>query len=85
MIKFLATNPKTGRKILGFGLSEGNVERLKLDTPIKVNLSEMHPALDVDFVIIYGKTEQDMADILKEHGLITAETIVHVDPKLKEA
>ncbi len=83
MIKFIATNERTGRRLLGFGLSEGNLQRLRNDEPIHVDVSKMHEDLDVDLMIFYGKTEQEMADMLKEHGLVTPETLIHVDPTLE--
>lgn len=51
------------------GLSDENVKRLTHDQPIKFNLKELG-LQDMDIVIFHGKTEQEMASMLKMAGLI---------------
>jgi hypothetical protein len=78
MIKMSGT--KNGRKFLVFGLSDGNLLRLTGGSPILVDLAEM--GIDAELLIFHGKTEAEMEAMIREAGLIGAETIVHVDPKL---
>jgi hypothetical protein len=66
MIKFTASDKETGRKLLAFGLSDGNLKKLRAGNPIHVNLVEMDPALrEYDFMIFWGETEQSMYEELK--------------------
>jgi hypothetical protein len=78
MIKFQATNPENGRKILGLGLSHGNLERLKEGQPIHFNAEEMHlPEMRFNEVLIYvGETEDSMRRDLADHGYLDAATVV---------
>ena len=62
MIKFVCTQ-KNGRKIVGFGLSKGNVDKLKAGQPIYVLGEPL--GFPEDFTIIYGETEDDMANELR--------------------
>lgn len=70
MIKFIArkTNDDgTTSKILGLGISEGNVVKLKQNMPIRVDLHDLGltegPLRYVD--LFYGGTDQDLADMIK--------------------
>jgi len=78
MIKFQATNPENGRKILGLGLSHGNLDRLKEGKPIHFNAEQMGlPMLNVNEVLIYvGATEESMRRDLAEHGYLDGTVIV---------
>jgi hypothetical protein len=75
MIKFKAAS-SSGREILGFGLTEQNIQQLKKGNPVFVMGPEM--GLPFDVTIIYGKDEQTMAADLRKAGLIDPEkTVIH--------
>ena len=82
MIKFRGT--KEDRRILGFGLSRGNIDRLTAGQPIHLWLDEMGVA-KTDLLIFFGETEEKMAKELAKQGFITQEDIdkAHIDPKLR--
>jgi len=63
MIKALKGN------MIMLGLSDENVKRLTNDQPIKFNLKELG-LFDYEVVIFHGKTEQEMAKMMKDAGLI---------------
>lgn len=67
MLKFLGRD-KAGNQLVGFGLSEENIRRLKLDQPIVVNMAEMGKPEWGTVLICYGKTEKDLAKIIEESG-----------------
>jgi hypothetical protein len=73
MIKFKTFNVKTQRPFIGFGLSDKNIELLKENKPIVINGKDMDS--DVDFMIFWGKTEEEMYEDLKE--FIGKDTKVH--------
>ncbi len=85
MIKFQATNPENGRKILGLGLSHGNLDRLKEGKPIHFNAEEMGLSdLRVHEVLIYvGETEESMRRDLAEHDYLDAATVVVEERKVQ--
>ena len=60
MIKFAAGD------LIGFGLSEANIEKLKQGSPISINLEEVGVP-NKRAVIFYGKTEQEMQKDLAKH------------------
>lgn len=62
MIKAIAGNGKN--RLLIFGLSAGNIERLKKGQPIDIDLTEM--GLEGRAVIFAGETEATMAADLSE-------------------
>lgn len=64
MIKFTA-GKDDGTTVVGLGISEGNVAKLKEGKPIRVFLSEMIPDSKMEILIFYGTTEQDMYEELK--------------------
>ena len=64
MIKLVVTK-KEGGKILLFGLSKENIERLKQEQPIHFFLSEMGNYGKDEVMIIYGETEQSITAELK--------------------
>ncbi len=84
MIKFAATSPN-GRKILGIGLSYGNLDRLKAGNPIHFNAEEMGlPGFYFDEVLIYaGATEESMCRDLQESGFIGADTIINKERQVQ--
>jgi len=76
MIKFKAGNTKTGRELIGFGLTAKNVEQLKAGNPVHVMGVEM--GIPIDVMIFYGETEQDMTRMLiKEHLIDPERTVIH--------
>lgn len=68
MIKFVKT-ADNGAKVVGFGLSEGNIERLKLGQPILVHLDDLGIE-GIDVVIHYGETENSILNDFRKGGLI---------------
>lgn len=70
MIKFTATT-SDNRKLLGIGLSHGNLERLKDNQPIRFKGEDVGIP-DVDVMIFAGKTEESMAEQMAP--FISAET-----------
>ena len=68
MIKF--TLPKqNGSTILGFGITEANVERLKQGQPIAFDLSELGIE-GYEVLIMYGKDQKDIGSQLKEANMV---------------
>ena len=66
MIKFSATT-KEGTKLLTFGLSEGNLAKLREKKPILIDLGQLGvPGVQV--MIMWGETEQSMMDELHAAG-----------------
>jgi hypothetical protein len=75
MIKFKA-GIGSGRELVGFGLTEKNVEQMKLGRPIHVMGVEM--GIPYDVMIFYGETERAMYEDIKKAGLIDPErTVIH--------
>ena len=74
MIKFKAQG--SDGPLLGFGLSEENIQKLKQGQPIAVDLAEMGCSRG-RVLIFYGRTEKEMAQDLRE--FIGPETIMHGD------
>lgn len=70
MIKFKTTGK---RPLVGLGLSDGNLEKLREEKPIHINGEEL--GLDgVDILIFWGKTEKAIQKELIKLGLITNKT-----------
>jgi hypothetical protein len=81
VIKATATQPG-GRTLLLLGLSFGNLDKFRAepgDTYIRIDGKQLD--LPIDVVIFSGETEAQMQTKLGD--AITANTIVHIDPKLK--
>jgi hypothetical protein len=81
MIKASATQPG-GRTLLMLGLSFRNLDKFRAepgDTYIRIDGKEM--GLPIDVLIFSGETEAHMQ--AKIEPMITPDTKVHVDPKLK--
>lgn len=62
MIKFVAG--KDGKPLLGFGLSEGNIEKLRQGLPIVVDLDEM-VRVEGQVVIFYAATDEALVDLVQ--------------------
>jgi hypothetical protein len=60
MVKFKATGD---RNLIGLGLSEENVKRLKEGMPIFIEKEKLE--IPFDILIFYGKTEKDIENDLK--------------------
>lgn len=58
MIKFTGIGDN-GRKMLGIGLSEGNIQKLKEGKPIHFSAEEVKMA-GFDVLIMHGATEQEI-------------------------
>jgi len=83
MLKMFAEGEKNKKpvRLVIFGLSHMNLEKLKEGKPIKFNGAEAGLEADIEFFIFAGKTEQEMQHDFLE--FIGPETKVHIDPKLK--
>lgn len=66
MLKFSMPR-KNGGNLLGFGITEANIEKLKAGQPIYVELSELGIE-GYDMMIMYGKDQRDVQRQLKEAG-----------------
>lgn len=78
MVKFIATNKENGRKILGLGLSHGNVAKLMIDQPIHINAEQMGiPLLQVNEILIFvGETEDAIQKDFTEKGFLEGTKIL---------
>jgi hypothetical protein len=78
VIKFQATNPENGRRILGIGMSHGNVKKLMEGKPIHFNAEDMGlPSIAVSEVLIYvGETEESMLADLEKNGYLEGTHII---------
>lgn len=71
MIKFQAKR-KNGITVFGFGLSDGNIERLKQGKPIYFALDELGLESH-EVIILYGKTEEAITQELRKNGMLPPE------------
>jgi hypothetical protein len=76
MVKFTATT-RDVRKLIGFGLSRANIEKLMAGRPILI-VGEVIGEAHREFLIFFGETEAAMRDMMAD--CITPETITHGDP-----
>jgi len=67
MLKFSNINGPEG-PFYAFGLSQGNLNRLRQGKPILINLADIKGKGHV--LIFYGETEQDMLKELKDSGIV---------------
>ena len=70
MVTFVAAG-EDGRMLLGIGLAEENVERLKTGAPAKIRLVEIDGLKGIDasklvVMIFYGKTIEEIHENLKQ-------------------
>lgn len=77
MVKFTAD--LSGRTLIGLGLSAANIERLREGKPIHINLEELNLPWHGEIMIMFGETEQAIADELQE--FIGPETVVNRERK----
>jgi hypothetical protein len=66
-----------GKNLIGFGLSELNIDLLKKGKPISIDLKEL--GMSGKCLIFYGKTESDMEKDLKK--FMTDKTKIHKSEK----
>lgn len=78
MLKLVGEGPNG--PVLILGLSDGNIERLKAGQPIRFTLAGLGVPWEGSIGIFHGKTEADMAKMMRDHGLIGPETRIHEDP-----
>ncbi len=72
MIKFNGRD-ENGRLLIGFGLSEMNLRKLRQGLPIHVHADEMGFVGDV--LIFYGKTEDDLTKQMIDGGFVDPDTV----------
>ena len=72
MIK-AATRLDNGKVILLFGLSHRNLDELKKDRPINIDLGELGIDIEGSVLIFTGKTEQAMEEWLQRKGITFGE------------
>jgi len=65
MLKFLTM--KDGKPLIGLGITEDNIRKLKEGMPIYISAADMLKDFNLDegIMVFYGKTDQKLADILK--------------------
>jgi len=70
MVKFKTI--VNGKPLVGFGISEENVKRLKEGMPIAISAEDCKQLFGIDTIvtIFYGKTEADMREELSKHFVI---------------
>lgn len=70
MIKFRGDHE--GTPLVGLGLSEENMNRLKQGMPILIKTDEMEKLLGVkaEIFIFYGQTEESMTADLQKAGIL---------------
>ena len=66
---------KDGKPLYAFGLSEGNIIRLKQDMPIVVELEQMGGIGSV--MIFYGTTDQELYDKINATGMLKPGIKIH--------
>lgn len=64
MIKFIGKHQ--GRKVLGLGLTQENLDRLADDQPILFDLRKLNPDWDVKVLLFAKPTYQDILRMLDE-------------------
>lgn len=83
MLKMIGKGKRGDQDIdlIVFGLSQGNLDRLKEGRPITFPGEQIGLA-NVEFIIFSGETEQSMARELAD--LVGPETNVKIDPKVSD-
>lgn len=65
-----------GGNVVLLGLSRMNVERLMADMPILIDGAEVGLP-GIKLAIIFGETEEQIAQELARQGLVDASTVIH--------
>lgn len=68
MLQFKVPKPDGGF-IYFFGVSEANLEKLKAGKPLAKSLKAVNPDSEDEIVLFYGKTEEEMAQVLRDAGV----------------
>jgi hypothetical protein len=76
------TQGQDGPILIGLGLSRANIERMMSGQPVRVLLKELGVPGDIRIGIFFGETEADMEAELRQHDLVTDETLIHKDVNL---
>lgn len=76
MIKFTATTGE-GTPLIGLGLSEENLRRLRAGQPIMLKLGDLLPGVQIEVLIFAGRDEYDLTERLA--SLIGPETTIRKD------
>lgn len=80
MIKFIATDETTGRRMLGMIITEDNIENLKKDMPIHFHVEQMAGIGNIiechEVIIIYFKTIEEAMEYFKNTGMLNTATII---------
>lgn len=69
MIKFKSNDNKL---LIGLGLSEGNLKKLREGKPIYIMKEEL--GIDFDLLIFWGRTEKEMVKKLRDIGAVNEKT-----------
>ena len=69
MIKVFFETSNIGKRVAVLGLSDENIKKLVTGQPILINFDELLPGVNMDVCVFHGKTEEDMLQDLKDHGL----------------
>lgn len=74
-----------GKQFLLLGLSRENVNRLIAGQTIAITAEKHGDAIpkNMTIALMFGETELDMKRELESYGVVTKETKVSVDPRLK--
>lgn len=78
MIKYKMQVDK--KMVVGLGLTDGNIEKLRADQPIMIDGQELGLAHDI--LIFWGPTEMQIYKQFKKAGLITKETKLNLSRDL---
>lgn len=77
-----ASNHDKNSPLIIAGISEQNVLRLKNNQPIRASIRSFGVNIPGELVILYGPTEEAIAEELKSHQIIAENATEAVDPKL---
>jgi hypothetical protein len=80
MIKFQAHRGTT--KVIGFGLSDMNIQRLREGKPIYIKGEDWDVEFDV--TIFWGRTEDDIAAELEKHGMVDKNTVIRKSKRAQQ-
>lgn len=78
MIKF-KVELKNGGWMFGFGITDENIERLKENKPIRVEMSSLGEDTNDVVVILYGKTEGAIFEAMVEAEVISPDTKLNIE------
>lgn len=75
MVKFTCTD-KSGKLLVGFGITKKNVEELKKGRPIHID-GQAIGMPNQNFFIFYGNDEESIYDEIQKVGSIGPNTVLH--------